>query len=163
MLHALCGTHRLRPGAPPAAVLDRIAARLDADPACTDVSRTPDGVQFRLNPARWKRWPALIGMSPRGGRIAAGHFSARADTPRDLVNYTTRLEIGPPLTVALVWTVLLIGLAVWGWVPAALAALLLGLAALRFVVRQGETEWMHRLIERAAGDAAESRVAPLNI
>lgn len=159
MLNALDGTHRVTPGAAPAAVLDRLAERLAADPACAEVSRTADGVIFRLDSARWWRWPALIGLSPSGGRIESGRFSARADTPRDLVSYTARLEVRPPLVHLLALAAVCAALAAAGWISVALAAVMPALASLRIVLRQRETEWAHRLIGAAARDSQQSTAA----
>jgi hypothetical protein len=150
----LAGAHRLKPEQDGSAVLDRIAAALAADPNCTLVSRGPEGVAFELGTARWCTWRVGIGLFPRAGRIVRGTFAHQPDRPRDLVSYDLRLDVRRPLLISAFWAAIAITVAAFGVISATVAAILVGLAVLRFVVRQGETEWAHDLIGKAATDPA---------
>lgn len=159
ILDRLSGAHRLKPGKPLSMVLEGIEARLKADPTCARVDRGSDTLSFAMDPARWRTWRVLIWLYPRGGRVAGGTFAVRPDHPRDLVSYDLSLEVRRPLMVSAFWAVIGLAVAAWGVVATAFAAVVLLLMALRYVLRQSETEWVHRLIGDAASVTADTGAA----
>jgi fatty acid desaturase len=153
-LNRLTGTHRLTPDHGAAPVIDALEGVLAADPAVAGTFRDGDRIEFAMSARRWDRPWTLLGIRPRGGRIAGGKITVYADRPRDLVVYDLRLDVGRPLIIDYAWVALAFALAATGMLRGTFPIVLAAFCALRFVLRQGETEWAHAVIGRAAGEAA---------
>ncbi|MFC3711027.1 hypothetical protein ACFOMD_00500 [Sphingoaurantiacus capsulatus] len=157
-LNRLTGTHRLQPDRSAAALLDALEDVLAADPAVSGTFRDGDRIEFAMDPRRWDRFWTLMGIRPRGGRIAGGAITAFTDQPRDLAAYELNLDAGRPLIIDYAWVMLALALAATDMLRPAFPVVLAAMAALRFLLRQGETEWMHGVIRKAAGEAAPATI-----
>lgn len=138
----LSGSYPLAPNQEAHKVLEGVAEALAVSAQCIRIEQDSTGMAFELDRGRWLRARALLGLSPVGGRIRRGDILLQGDR----LVFDVQLSWSLPLMIAGMWTLALLAVASVTSLALSLGLIVGGLAALRFMLRQSESEWLHQII-----------------